>query len=168
MVPDGVDLKINGCEVVAKGKVGQLTRRFNDAVRFEQSGNEVNVTIETRDKNAAALWGLSRTLLDNMCFGVSQGFSKQLEILGVGYRAAVKGRTVSLSLGFSHPVEYVLPEGLEASVEKNTLITVKGADKEALGQACADIRSYRPPEPYKGKGVRYVGEYILRKEGKKK
>ncbi|ABK43381.1 LSU ribosomal protein L6P [Magnetococcus marinus MC-1] len=168
VVPDGVDLKINGTVVTAKGKLGELTRQFHEAITFAQEGKEVNVAVSGTDKKSSSLWGLSRTLLDNMVVGVSQGFSKQLEIQGVGYRAAVKGRTLELSLGFSHPVNYELPNGLEATVEKNTLITVKGYDKEVLGQACAEIRSWRPPEPYKGKGVRYVGEFVLRKEGKKK
>ncbi|MEG3639779.1 50S ribosomal protein L6 [Magnetococcus sp. PR-3] len=167
-VPDGVDLKIDGTVVTAKGKLGELTREFHEAISFTQEGAAVNVAVDNNEKKSSALWGLSRSLLNNMVVGVSQGFSKQLEIQGVGYRAAVKGRTLELTLGFSHPVNYELPKGLEATVEKNTLITIKGADKEVLGQACAEIRSWRPPEPYKGKGVRYVGEYILRKEGKKK
>ncbi|OSM02463.1 putative 50S ribosomal protein L6 [Magnetofaba australis IT-1] len=152
----------------AKGKLGQLQRTFHPAISFERDGDAVSVSVDPSEKKGPALWGLSRSLLNNMVVGVSQGFSKVLEIQGVGYRAAVKGNTVELNLGFSHPVSYELPEGVSAAVEKNTVLTISGADKAAVGQVCAEIRAWRPPEPYKGKGIRYQGEYILRKEGKKK
>lgn len=167
-VPKGVDVSILSQNVEVKGKLGTLKHKFDPEVEVHKEGEELVLTLKAEGKKAKAVWGLSRSLLFNMVKGVSEGFTKVLEIQGVGYRAAVNGRAVQLSLGFSHPVEMALPEGVNAKVEKNTVITFTGIDKQQLGQVCAEIRELRPPEPYKGKGIRYVGEHILRKEGKKK
>ncbi len=162
-----MEISIKEQTVAAKGKLGIQTRTFHMGVRIYQEGENLGVEMQNRE-GSKALWGLSRTLLNNMVVGVSQGFSKSLEIQGVGYRAALSDIGLQLSLGFSHPVDYPLPVGVEAKIEKNVLITLSGMNPETIGQACADIRRFRPPEPYKGKGVRYVGEDVQRKEGKKK
>lgn len=168
-IPSGVELKITNQTVTVKGKMGSLTRDFHNDIEILQKENGVQVEARHPEQRTnRALWGLSRTLLNNMVIGVSQGFTQLLEIQGVGYRAAVEGRVLQLNLGFSHPVNYELPDGVNAKVEKNTQIAITGMNPETIGQACADIRSFRPPEPYKGKGVRLVGEYVVRKEGKKK
>ncbi len=162
-------MKITGQAVEVKGKKGSLSRAFHPSVKIEKEGDGISVLLHNPKRSGdRALWGMSRTLLNNMVVGVSEGFSKSLEITGVGYRAAVKGKVLQLNLGFSHPINYDIPEGLEIKVEKNTAIQVSGADLERIGQTCAEIRDFRPPEPYKGKGVRYAGEEIIRKEGKKK
>ena len=166
-VPQGVEVKIENDTVTVKGKLGTVSRRFNPGILIQQEEGGLGVSMQSRE-GSKALWGLSRTLLSNMVVGVSKGFSRSLEIQGVGYRATVSGGSLQLSLGFSHPIDYVLPSGVTASVEKNVLVTLSGTDPEKIGQACADIRRFRPPEPYKGKGVRYAGEVVLRKEGKKK
>jgi large subunit ribosomal protein L6 len=167
-IPNGVDLKIDKQNVQVKGKLGTVSREFHPNVRLEASNGEAKVVVASESRSTGAIWGLSRALLNNMVVGVSEGFQKVLEINGVGYRAAVSGRTLQLTLGFSHPVNYPLPDGIEVKVEKNTRVIVKGVDPEVIGRVCAEIREFRPPEPYKGKGIRYEGEYILRKEGKKK
>ncbi|MBF0194293.1 MAG: 50S ribosomal protein L6 [Magnetococcales bacterium] len=167
-IPSGVELKIDKQSVQVKGKLGTLTREFHKHVLLEINNNEVNVKLNSKKRDAYAIWGLSRALLNNMVVGVSDGFQKVLEINGVGYRAAVSGKVLKLTLGFSHPVDYPLPDGIEVKVEKTTRVIVKGIDPEVIGKVCAEIREFRPPEPYKGKGIRYEGEYILRKEGKKK
>lgn len=167
-IPKDVELKIEDRTVQVKGKLGTLTREFPPSVEFAISNQEIRVTLTADKRKEFALWGLSRVLLNNMVIGVSKGFEKVLEINGVGYRAAVQGKVLQLTLGLSHPVDYLLPEGIEVHVEKNTRVIVKGIDPELIGQVCAEIRKFRPPEPYKGKGIRYEGEYILRKEGKKK
>ncbi|MBF0108429.1 MAG: 50S ribosomal protein L6 [Magnetococcales bacterium] len=167
-VPNGVEVKISNCSVEVKGKLGTLKQDFSPLIEIRHEGGELLLNLRGKDKKADALWGLTRSLLFNMVRGVSEGFTKVLEIQGVGYRAAVGGGAIQLSLGFSHPVEMALPEGVNAKVEKNTVITFTGIDKQQLGQVCAEIRELRPPEPYKGKGIRYLGEHILRKEGKKK
>ncbi|HIJ85769.1 MAG: LSU ribosomal protein L6P [Magnetococcales bacterium] len=167
-VPKGVDVKISNQNVEVKGKLGTMQHKFDSLIEIRQEGDDLLLSLRGQEKKSMALWGLSRSLLFNMVKGVSEGFSKVLEIQGVGYRAAVNGRTMQLSLGYSHPVEMLLPDGVNAKVEKNTLITFTGMDKQQLGQVCAEIREMRPPEPYKGKGIRYVGEHIVRKEGKKK
>ena len=155
-VPQGVEVKITDQLVEVKGKQGILSRSFHPSVQIIRKGDDINVLLRgPRRTSDRAIWGLSRTLLNNMIKGVSVGFSKSLEITGVGYRAAVKGKVLQLSLGFSHPINYAA-------------IRVSGADLEKIGQTCAEIRDFRPPEPYKGKGVRYAGEQIVRKEGKKK
>ncbi len=167
-IPDGVELKIDKQKVQAKGKLGTLQREFHQDVRLELANNEVQVKLVAKKRDSVAIWGLSRALLNNMVVGVSEGFQKIMEINGVGYRAAVQGKVLKLTLGLSHPVDYPLPDGVEVKVEKNTRLIVNGIDPEVIGKVCAEIRKFRPPEPYKGKGIRYEGEYILRKEGKKK
>lgn len=167
-VPSDVDVKISDQDVEVKGKLGTLSRRFGPEVEIRKEGDVLVLNLKGKGKRANALWGLSRSLLFNMVKGVSEGFTKVLEIQGVGYRATVVGNMVQLSLGYSHPVEMALPLGVSAKVDKNTVITFTCIDKQKLGQVCAEIREFRPPEPYKGKGIRYSGEYIVRKEGKKK
>ena len=163
-LPTGVELKVDGSKVAVKGPKGQLEREIHPSVDVAVEGNVVKVVPKTDD--VSNFWGLTRSLLNNMVVGVSQGFSKQLSLIGVGYRAQVKGKELHLTLGYSHPVVYPIADGLEMSVEKNTIVTVKGADKEAVGQAAANIRAFRKPEPYHGKGVRYIDERIITKVGK--
>lgn len=165
-LPKGVDVKINGQKVEVKGPKGALSREFHDLVEIEQDGGELRVKPREESQNAGALWGLTRSLLNNMVQGVSQGFVRKLEINGVGYRAEVKGEVLNLALGFSHPVEFKIPKGISVVVDKNTKITLTGIDKELLGLTAARIRAYRPPEPYKGKGIKYAEETIRRKVGK--
>jgi large subunit ribosomal protein L6 len=165
-IPQGVEVKISGQDVQIKGPKGSLARTFHPLVEIAQEDAALRVKPREESKKARGLWGLSRSLLDNMVHGVSQGFTRVLEINGVGYRAEVAGDTLKLALGFSHPVEFKLPKGISASVEKNTIVTLTGIDKELLGQTCATIRAYRPPEPYKGKGIKYAEETIRRKVGK--
>jgi len=164
-VPSGVEVKIDGLNVTVKGQKGSLQRTFR-YVGIEQAENALLVKQTRMDRQGRAFHGLARALLNNMVVGVSQGFSRKLEIVGTGYRAAVKGKSITLNVGFSHPVEIGLPEGVNASVENNTLLILEGANNETLGQLAATIRRVRPPEPYKGKGIRYQGESILRKAGK--
>lgn len=166
-IPQGVDVKIDSQIVEIKGKRGVMRRELHPRTTVSREGDELIVT-PANPRADKALWGLSRSLLANMVTGVTEGFVKKMEIVGVGYRAAVKGKSLSLSLGLSHPVDFPIPDGIKISVEKNTQLTVEGNDSAVVGQVCADIRKYRPPEPYKGKGIRYAGEIILRKEGKKK
>ena len=166
-VPQGVEVTIENQTVTVKGKLGTMTRVFHPGVHIGREESGLIVTLQNRE-GTKALWGLSRTLLDNMVVGVSKGFSRVLEIQGVGYRAAVSEVGLQLNLGFSHPIDYPLPTGVTAQVEKNVVVTLSGMDREKIGQACADIRRFRPPEPYKGKGVRNAGETVLRKVGKKK
>jgi large subunit ribosomal protein L6 len=168
VIPSGVDLKIDKQNVMVKGKLGTISREFHPDVQLEINNGEAQVNLVSGKRGSGAIWGLSRALLSNMVIGVSEGFQKVLEINGVGYRAAAQGKVLKLTLGFSHPVNYQLPEGIEVKVEKSTRVIVKGIDPEVIGKVCAEIRKFRPPEPYKGKGIRYEGEYILRKEGKKK
>jgi large subunit ribosomal protein L6 len=169
-VPDKVDVQFQenaqGTLITVKGPMGTLTRQFRPEVSFSQDGNIITVTRRDESRLARSLHGLSRTLLNNMVQGVSTGFSRRLEIVGVGYRAQVQGSKLNLSLGYSHPVEIEAPEGIQFTVEANTKLEVKGPDKELVGQMAALIRSKRPPEPYKGKGVRFAGEQIRRKAGK--
>jgi large subunit ribosomal protein L6 len=165
-IPQGVEVNISGLEVAVKGPKGELKRTFNPLVAIEREDSTISVKPVDESQKARGMWGLSRSLLNNMVVGVSQGFKRVLEISGVGYRAEVAGDTLKLALGFSHPVEYRLPKGIEASVEKNTVVTLTGYDKELLGQVAATIRAYRPPEPYKGKGVKYAEETVRRKVGK--
>lgn len=165
-VPAGVEITIDGQVVKVKGPKGELAHEFLPEVRITQDGNELKVekTEETRD--AAARFGLSRTLLSNMVVGVSEGFTKKLEIIGVGYRAALKGSDLELQLGYSHPVIVEAPKGISFELPSQTQIVVSGIDKQQVGQVAADIRKWRKPEPYKGKGIRYEGEYVRRKVGK--
>ena len=167
-VPASVEVSVNGQEITAKGKLGELAFGATGvgAIKFENG--EVTVSPRDESRDARAQWGTARARIANMVSGVSEGFSKELELVGVGYRAALKGKDLQLQLGFSHDVLYPIPDGVKVTCEKPTSIKLEGADKQEIGQMAAEIRSYRPPEPYKGKGIRYVGEYIARKEGKKK
>lgn len=167
-VPSGVEIAIKGALVSAKGKLGSLEFKATDDVEITQEDGKVWVKPVNDSKKARAMWGTARARIQNMVIGVSEGFKKELEINGVGYRAAVQGQALNLQLGFSHDVAYPIPEGISVKCEKPTSISISGADKQKVGQVAAEIRSYRPPEPYKGKGVKYADEVILRKEGKKK
>ena len=167
-VPDGVEVTIDGGAVTVSGKLGRLDARVASEVSAVLDNGQIVVTPQGEGKRARQLWGLTRSIIDNMVVGVSQGFHKDLQIEGVGYRAAVQGRTLALDLGYSHKVNYPIPEGIEVTCERPTAIRVAGADRQAVGQVAAEIRAFRKPEPYKGKGIRYVGEYVRRKEGKKK
>ncbi len=167
-VPDGVEVTIDGAAVSVSGKLGTLGASIAPEVSAALDEGRVVVTPLGESKRARQMWGLTRTIINNMVVGVSQGFHKDLQIEGVGYRAAVQGRTLTLDLGFSHRINYPIPEGIEITCERPTAIRVAGADRQAVGQVAAEIRAFRKPEPYKGKGIRYVGEYVRRKEGKKK
>jgi large subunit ribosomal protein L6 len=164
--PGGVEIKVNGAEVTVKGAKGTLERVFDPRITFEVGEGEVVVSRADDARDTRALHGLSRALLNNMVIGVSEGYQKDLEMIGVGYRASLKGRSVELLVGYSHPVLVEAPEGIEFDVPETTKISVKGIDKQLVGQVAADIRKVRPPEPYKGKGIRYVGEHVRRKAGK--
>lgn len=165
-VPSGVDIRIDGTNVTVKGAKGELTREFHERVAVEMEDGVAKVTRVDDTRESRALHGLSRALLANMVVGVSEGYTRVLEIHGVGYRAAAKGGGVELQLGFSHPVEVAPPAGITLEVPEPTRITVSGIDKEQVGQVAANIRKIRPPEPYKGKGIRYAGEQVRRKAGK--
>ncbi|MCH8971188.1 MAG: 50S ribosomal protein L6 [Acidobacteria bacterium] len=165
-VPSGVDVTIDGSNVTVKGSKGELTRDFNERVSFEAGDGELTVNRLDDTRESKALHGLSRALLHNMVVGVTDGFSKELEIQGVGYRAVLKGNNVELQVGFSHSVLVEAPQGITFEVPEPTRINITGIDKEKVGQVAANIRKVRPPEPYKGKGIRYVGEYVRRKAGK--
>ncbi len=165
-VPSGVDVKIDGSTVTVKGPKGELTQTFTDIISITLEDGVINVTRPDESRTARSLHGLTRTLVANMVTGVSEGYAKNLEIVGVGYRAAMKGKDIELQLGFSHPVLVVAEPGIEFEVPAPTKITVRGIDKQRVGQVAADIRKWRKPEPYKGKGVRYEGEKVRRKLGK--
>ncbi len=165
-LPDGVDIKIDGQAVTVKGSKGELNREFNERIGFDVDTGVITVTRPDDTRESRALHGLSRALLANMVIGVSDGYTKVLEIQGVGYRASLKGKDVELLVGFSHPVVVEAPEGITLEVPEQTRIIVSGIDKEQVGQVAANIRKVRPPEPYKGKGIRYAGEYVRRKAGK--
>ncbi|MBI4272708.1 50S ribosomal protein L6 [Candidatus Uhrbacteria bacterium] len=165
-VPGGVDVNIDGSVVAIKGPKGSLQRTLHSAVTIGKDGSTLHVTVGDPQNNThKALWGLSQRLVSNMVNGVTKGFEKQLELNGVGFRASLSGRALTLNVGFSHAVEFSLPLGIEAKVEKN-VITLSGIDKELVGQTAASIRKIRKPEPYKGKGIRYVGEVVRKKAGK--
>jgi large subunit ribosomal protein L6 len=165
-VPDKVTVSLNGLAVTVKGPKGELSRTLPDGVSISQEGNTLQVNPVNDSRRSRERHGLSRTLVANMVEGVSQGFTRKLEIVGVGYRAAVQGKKLVVSAGYSHPVEMVPPEGVTFTVENNTSVFVSGADKELVGNEAAKVRAIRPPEPYKGKGIKYEGEKILRKAGK--
>jgi large subunit ribosomal protein L6 len=167
-LPQGVSASISGQTVTAKGPKGELKFVVNDEVLVKMENNQIAVEPRYETKSARAKWGMSRTRIVNILEGVKNGFEKKLEINGVGYRAAMQGKNLQLSLGFSHEVVYQTPQGITISVGKPTEITVAGIDKQQVGQVAAEIREYRGPEPYKGKGIKYAGERIVRKEGKKK
>jgi large subunit ribosomal protein L6 len=166
-LPAGVEVSVAADAVTIKGSKGELTSPLFSGITVEHEGNVLSVLCsDLGTKKTKSFYGLVRALLANNIEGVTKGFEKKLELRGVGYRAQSQGRKLNLSLGFSHPVEYALPDGVDAAVEKS-IITVTGIDKQRVGQVAAEIRAFRPPEPYKGKGVRYVGEYVAMKEGKK-
>ncbi|MFD1330542.1 50S ribosomal protein L6 [Methylopila musalis] len=167
-VPSGVTATVNGQDVKVKGPKGELAFRVHDEVVVEFNDGKVTVQPRTESKGARSKWGMSRTMVSNLVEGVTKGFEKKLEISGVGYRAAVQGKDLVLALGYSHDVKYPIPEGIEIKCAKPTEILVSGIDKQRVGQVAAEIREFRGPEPYKGKGVKYANEFIFRKEGKKK
>ncbi|MBX2867695.1 MAG: 50S ribosomal protein L6 [Acidiferrobacterales bacterium] len=171
-VPTGVEVKINGDQFSAKGPKGELAMNLMAGIGLVQDDGSLQVSVTTDNakeaKRLIAMSGTTRALVNNIITGVSTGFEKTLTIIGVGYRAAAQGKKLNLTLGFSHPVEYELPEGVTAETPNQTTIVLRGADKQVLGQAAAEIRQFRPPEPYKGKGIRYADEYVLRKQAKKK
>ena len=167
-IPSGVTANVDGQTVKMKGPKGALQAVLHDDVEVKMDKDAVTVTPRAETKRARSLWGTSRTQVANLIAGVTKGFEEKLEITGVGYRAAVQGKTLNLQLGFSHDVNFKIPEGIAIATPKPTEIVITGVDKQKVGQVAAEIRGYRPPEPYKGKGVKYVGEYIFRKEGKKK
>lgn len=165
-LPDKVSVKIAGNNVHVEGPKGKLDYVLPEGIALQQDGQSLAVTRASEDRRVRALHGTAQRLISNMVHGVSAGFKKDLEIQGVGFRAAVKGSNLDLSLGYSHPLLHPIPQGLKVTVNENTKISVEGIDKQVVGQFAADVRGYYPPEPYKGKGVRYVGEYVRRKEGK--
>lgn len=167
-IPAGVTLALAGNVLTAKGKLGELKLALTDLVETTIEGNKVSVQPKTKETQSRMMWGTTRANIANMVKGVSQGYSKTLEITGTGYRAAVQGNNLVVNLGFSHDVVYAIPDGIKVTCEKPTSIKIEGVDKRQVGQVCAELRSYRPPEPYKGKGVKFEGEAIRRKEGKKK
>ncbi len=167
-VPSGVTATVDGQTVKMKGPKGQLQFVIHDDVEVKLESGQVKVNPRVETNRARALYGTARAQVANLVEGVTKGFEKKLEITGVGYRAALQGKNLQLALGYSHDVVYAIPEGITITVPKPTEITVAGSDIQRVGQVAAEIRAYRPPEPYKGKGVKYVGEFIFRKEGKKK
>jgi len=166
-VPEGVEVSIEGGAVSVKGGGGGLQHRLNSLVAIELEASELRLRAVNDSRKAVALAGTARAVLQNMIKGVSEGFQRKLEVVGVGYRAQAQGRTLNLTLGFSHPVAYSVPEGVSVETPSPTEILVKGVDKQQVGQVAAEIRGFRPPEPYKGKGVRYADERVIRKEAKK-
>ncbi|KAF7772378.1 50S ribosomal protein L6 [Pseudoalteromonas citrea] len=166
-VPAGVEVTIKGQDITVKGKNGELTRTINNAVEVTLTDNVITTT-PREVANAWAQAGTARALINNMIVGTNEGYEKKLQLIGVGYRAAVKGKVLDLTLGFSHPVNFEIPAGITIETPSQTEILVKGADKQVVGQTAANIRAYRAPEPYKGKGVRYADEHVRRKEAKKK
>ena len=168
LVPAGVTITLSGQDIKVKGPVGELSRTIHSFVKIAQEDNQIITTIACDDKNAWAQAGTARALISNMVEGVSKGYEKKLVLQGVGYRAKAQGKVLNLTLGFSHPVNHEIPAGITVETPSQTEITLKGVDKQLVGQTAANIRAYRKPEPYKGKGVRYVDEYVRRKEAKKK
>ncbi len=166
IIPSGVEVKIDGNEISVKGPKGELKRDIRPEIKIDVEGNNMTFAIKAKTKNSNAFWGLTRMLVSNMVQGVSEGYKKELQIEGVGYRAELTGHDLVLRVGYSHPVTIKQPEGIEFSIEKN-IITINGIDKQLVGQIAAEIRDVRPPEPYKGKGIRYVGEIVRKKAGKK-
>jgi large subunit ribosomal protein L6 len=165
-IPAKVKVEINGRKVSVEGPKGKLDFELPRRTSAAVEGTRIKVSRDNDDAEARALHGLSRAILNNMVKGVSEGFVKKLEIQGVGFKAAVQGKNVNLSLGYSHPINYPIPDQIKVTVEENTKLTIEGPSKQVVGQVAAEIRNYYPPEPYKGKGVRYVGERVVRKEGK--
>ncbi len=164
----GAEVNISGQTITAKGKQGSLSLEVHETVSVKQEDNVLKFSPNDDSKGSMAMAGTMRSLVNNMVVGVTEGFTKQLQLVGVGYRAQMQGNVLDLSLGFSHPVKYAIPEGIKIETPSQTEINVSGADKQKVGQVCAEIRAYRPPEPYKGKGVRYTDERVIRKDAKKK
>ena len=167
-LPSSVEVKLSGQDISVKGAKGEMGFAIHDLVELVQEKSELKVRAKSEERGAKAMAGTMRAIVQNMVTGVTEGFAKRLELQGVGYRAQAQGNKLTLQLGFSHPVEYVLPEGISAETPSQTEIVISGVDKQRVGQVCAEIRAFRPPEPYKGKGVRYADEYVRRKEAKKK
>jgi large subunit ribosomal protein L6 len=167
-VPSGVTAQVDGQEVKVKGPKGELRHVLVDAIIAKLDNGGIEIAMREDSKEARAMWGMSRTMVANLVAGVAEGFTKKLEITGVGYRAAVQGSNLQLQLGYSHDIAFAIPQGIQVVCPKPTEIVITGIDKQKVGQVAAEIRRFRPPEPYKGKGIRYAGEFILRKEGKKK
>ena len=167
-VPAKVEISEQGQQVTVKGPKGVMEHTIHGLVEMNREGDELLFKARDESKAANALAGTTRSVINNLVIGVSEGFEKKLELVGVGYRAQAKGKVLNLTLGFSHPVDYELPEGITAETPSQTEIVLKGCDKQQLGQVAAEVRAYRPPEPYKGKGVRYADEVVVRKEAKKK
>ena len=168
-VPSGVNVAINGTAVEIQGPLGKLSRTFRPLVKIVKDGNKISVNPIDDSKEARTMWGTARAVINNMVQGVSKGYTRELEVQGVGFRANLeKDNILGITLGFSHEIKYVYPAGVKITVDKQTALTITGPDKEVVGQVASEIRSFRKPEPYKGKGVRYKGEQIRMKEGKKK
>ncbi|HCT99692.1 MAG TPA: 50S ribosomal protein L6 [Methylococcaceae bacterium] len=167
-IPKGVDIKIDGDNLTVKGAKGQLSFNLNSLVSLDVAENVISVQWDSADKNATAQAGTTRAIVNNMITGVSAGFETKLTLIGVGYRAQAKDNVLNLALGFSHPIDFVVPAGVTVETPSQTEIVLKGSDKQLIGEVAAKIRAYRPPEPYKGKGVRYTDEHVARKEAKKK
>lgn len=167
-VPSGVTVEVGEGVISAKGPQGALSRKLNSLISVASEGTELRVSATDESREANAMSGTFRALIANMVEGVGKGFEKRLSLVGVGYRAQAQGTNLNLALGFSHPVVHAMPEGVQVSTPTQTEIVIKGADKQRVGQVAAEVRAYRPPEPYKGKGIRYVGEVVVRKETKKK
>lgn len=168
LIPSGVDIQLEENSITVKGKLGKLSSHISSYVSIVKKDNQIAVSPKSSSKESRMMWGTTRNTINNMVTGVHVGFEKILEITGVGYRAAIQGKSLVLQLGFSHEVCFSVPDGIEIKCEKPTIISIKGANLQQIGQLASEIRSYRPPEPYKGKGVRYKNEYVFRKEGKKK
>lgn len=167
-IPEGVDVRIEGRTITAKGRLGELSMNHDDAVNVTREDNFLRVRPVGESKRARTMWGTTRSLVDNLVVGVSRGFERRLQLVGVGYRAQMRGGALALQLGYSHEILYPAPEGIGIDAPSQTEIVVTGADRQKVGQVAAEIRGFRKPEPYKGKGVRYLDEFVLRKEGKKK
>jgi large subunit ribosomal protein L6 len=167
-LPKGVEINANGQQTTVKGPKGTLEHTIHELVEMVRDGDVLTFSPRNQSQEANALAGTTRALINNLVVGVSQGYQRKLELVGVGYRAQAKGKVLNLTLGYSHPVDYQLPEGVTAETPSQTEIFLKGCDKQKVGQVAAEIRAYRPPEPYKGKGVRYSDEVVIRKEAKKK
>lgn len=166
-IPEGVEVRIEGRKFFAKGPKGSLSLDLHKGIKVEMKDGEISVKKEDGSKDSSAIWGLTRALINNIIVGIKEGFEKKLELQGVGYRMSVQGKKINLALGFSHPVVVDIPEGIEAKIEENNILSVSGIDKQKVGQFAANIRSLKEVEPYKGKGFRYVGEKVRRKVGKK-
>ena len=167
-IPKGVETNLSDTEISVKGSKGNLTLALHSSIAVAQDGEVLNISAKDSSRQADAMTGTFRSLINNMVVGVSEGFEKKLELQGVGYRAKAEGKKVNITVGYSHPINYQLPEGVKAETPTQTEIVISGADKQLVGQVAAEIRDFRPPEPYKGKGIRYVDERVFRKEAKKK